>query len=72
MNVLGPAAPVTWPKVFELIAVLTPEYCTVFKALFALRRASKLRVPPKLTVREMEPLMETVPGSWMELREAVP
>ena len=67
-----PAAPLTWPKLEELSVVLTPEYCTVFKALFAVMRASKLRVPPKLTVRESDPLTVSVPGIWMELREAVP
>jgi hypothetical protein len=72
VNDLGLVAPVTWPKVVELTDVSTPEYCTVFKALLALRRASKLRVPPKETVREIEPLMETVPGISMELREAFP
>ena len=72
MNDLIPVAPVTWPKVVELIDVLTPPYWTVFSALFALMRASKLRVPPKVTVREREPLMETVPGSSIELREALP
>jgi len=49
--------------VSEFICVLTPEYCTVFNALFALIRASKLRVPPKVMVRESDPLMETVPGN---------
>jgi hypothetical protein len=72
VNVLGPAALVTWPKVGELTDVLTPEYCTVFNALLAFRRASKLRVPPNETVRESDPLMETVPGISMELREALP
>jgi hypothetical protein len=46
------AAPLTWPKLEELSVVFTLPYCTVFKALFAVMRASKLRVPPKLTVRE--------------------
>jgi hypothetical protein len=55
-----------------LICVLTPEYRTVFKALLALMRASKLRVPPNETVRESDPLRETVPGIWMELRVALP
>jgi hypothetical protein len=62
----------TWPKLEELSVVFAPAYCTVFKALFAVMRASKLRVPPKLTVRESEPLTVSVPGIWMELREAVP
>ena len=31
-----------------------------------------LRVSPSETVRESEPLIDTVPGSSMELRDALP
>jgi len=55
-----------------LICVLTPEYCTVFSALFALSRNSILRVSPIEIVRESDPLIETVPGSSIELRDALP
>ena len=72
MNERIAAALLTCPKVCELTLVSTPEYCTVFSALLAVMRASKLRVPPKLTVRESEPLSETVPGNWMELRDELP
>src|ERR1035441_1575154 len=49
-----------------------PAYCTVFSALFAVIRASRLRVSPNETVRERDPLSDTVPGISMQLREAFP
>jgi len=52
--------------------VLTPEYCTVFNALFAEILASKLRVSPIDIVLDSDPLIATVPGSSIELREAFP
>jgi len=55
-----------------LICVLTLPYCTVFNALLALIRISRLRVSPIEIVRESDPLMETVPGNSIELREALP
>jgi hypothetical protein len=67
-----PAADVTCPKVVELICVPTPEYCTVFNALFAFSRISMLRVSPKEIVRDSDPLIDTVPGSSIELRDALP
>ena len=54
------------------ICVPTPEYCTVFSALLAFSRISRLRVSPNEIVRESEPLSDTVPGNWMELRDALP
>ena len=81
----GGAALVTWPKVdgvaeqVWLVLMLQgtgidrpmPEYCTVFNALFAVSRTSRLRVSPNETVRERDPLIDTVPGSSIELRVAV-
>jgi hypothetical protein len=52
--------------------VSTLEYCTVFNALLALSRISRPRVSPKEIVRESDPLIETVPGPMIELRDALP
>src|SRR6185312_7666022 len=67
-----PAALVTWPKRGSFTLVSTPEYCTVLNTLFALNRNSRLRVSPKDTVRDSDELTDTVPGSSIELRVAVP
>jgi hypothetical protein len=67
-----PAAPVTWPYWAELMVVFTPEYCTVFNALLAVIRISRLRVSPREIVLESDPLIETVPGITIELRDALP
>ena len=50
----------------------TPEYWTVLKMLLAVIRASKFRVSPSDTVRDSDPLVDTVPGPSIELREALP
>jgi len=52
--------------------VPTREYCTVFSALFAVTRASKLRVDPIVTVLDSDPLIDTVPGCSIEFRDALP
>ena len=52
--------------------VSMPEYWTVLKTLVAVTRASSDLVSLKAKVRESEESTATVPGPWMELRDAVP
>ena len=67
-----PAAPVTWPNRESFTLVSTPEYCTVLNALLMFNRISRLRVSPNEIVRDSAAFSDTVPGSSIELRVAVP
>src|ERR1700712_4034575 len=66
------ATELTSPKVGEFSVVLIPEYCTVLNTLFAVIRASNVRVPPSCIVRDSDEFTDTTPGPSIELRDAVP